>query len=76
MAGYVYGFCAKGVVVLVLSENGDDEVEMDGRHCLRETGIVVDDEEMGARKYYLARYLTISYDGLGEMNIRYEHYCG
>ena len=34
MAGYVYGIGAEGVVVLVLSEIGDDEVEMDGRCCL------------------------------------------
>ena len=72
MAGYLHGVCAKGVVVLVLSENGDEEVEMVRRHCLRETGIVVDGEEMGVRKYHLARYLTVSYDGLGEMNIRCE----
>ena len=49
MAGYLHGVCAKGVVVLVLSENGDEEVEMVRRHCLRETGIVVDGEEMGVR---------------------------
>ena len=35
MAGYVYGVGAEGVVVLVLSEIGDDEVEMGVRCCLR-----------------------------------------
>ena len=34
MAGYVYGVGAERVVVLVLSETGNDEVEMDGRCCL------------------------------------------
>ena len=47
MAGYVYGVGAEGVVVLVLSEIGDDEVEVDGRCCRRETGIGVGDEGMG-----------------------------
>ena len=46
MAGYLYGVCAKGVIVLVLSENGDDEVEMDGWYGFRERGFGVDDEGM------------------------------
>lgn len=46
MAGYLYGVCAKGVVVLVLSENGDEEVEMDWRYGLGERGFGVDDEGM------------------------------
>ncbi len=47
MAGYVYGVGAERVVVLILSEIGDDEVEMDGRYCFRETGIGVDDGGRG-----------------------------
>ena len=35
MAGYVYGIGAERVVVLLLSEVGDDEVEMGVRCCLR-----------------------------------------
>ena len=46
MASYIYGVCAKRVVILVLSEAGDDEVEMDGRYGLRERGLGVDDEGM------------------------------
>ena len=46
MAGYVYGVGAEGVVVLVLSEIGNDEVEMDGWYVLRERGFGVDDEVM------------------------------
>ena len=35
MAGYVYGIGAERVVVLLLSEVGDDDVEMGVRCCLR-----------------------------------------
>ena len=35
MAGYVYGIGAERVVVLVLSEVGDDDVEMGMSCCLR-----------------------------------------
>ena len=52
MAGYLHGVCAKAVVVLVSSENGDDEVEMVGRHCLGETGIVLHDGGMGVGNYH------------------------
>ena len=66
MAGYVYGVRAEGVVVLILSEIGNDEVEMDGRHCLRETRIGVGDGGRGrvGRGYVgkgkLTQYLVIS----------------
>lgn len=46
MAGSVYGIGAEGVVFLVFSEIGDDEVEMDGRCCFRERGIGVGDGGM------------------------------
>ena len=52
MAGYVYGVGAEGVVVLILSEAGSEEVEMDGSCCLRERGIGVDDEGMGVGKWH------------------------
>ena len=66
MAGYVYGVGAEGVVVLVLSEIGDDEVEMDGRCCRREIGIGVGDRGLdlvgkeSVGKGYLTRYLMMS----------------
>ena len=74
MAGYLQGICAEGVVVLVLSEVGNDEVEMDGRCFVGERGIGVDDGGMGMGKCFLTWYLRISYDGLREVDIVQENH--
>lgn len=74
MAGYLHGICAKRVVVLVLSEIGDDEVEMDGRCFVGERGIGVDDEGMGMGKCLLTWYSRISYDGLREVDVMQEYH--
>ena len=78
MAGYVYGIGAERVVVLVLSEVGDDEVEMGVRCCLsgREIG-AGDGGRAHMGKDNLIQFdefsLTISYDGSRAMDIKNEY---
>ena len=75
MAGYVYGIGAERVVVLLLSEVGDDDVEMGVRCCLRVREIGAGDGGgVHVGKDNLMQFndflLTISYDGLRVVDIK------